>query len=101
MQLIYVYTKLKYDGHRSLIVAKNKPNWFERLVLGKQTEILHFVGHGSRWSKRGIKHVTPIQPTTRYNRSLLERLEKIEGGVIQDHRFAKGNGHLKKAAAIK
>ena len=47
MRIVIEDIKLKYDQHRTLIMATLKPNWFERLVI--PTKIQYYVGHGTRW----------------------------------------------------
>jgi hypothetical protein len=49
MRLFYLYTKLRYDGHRSLVLIEHAPNFFERLFLGKKKQVIKYVGIGTKW----------------------------------------------------
>lgn len=58
MQIIIEDIKLKYDQHRTLIMATLKPNWFERLFIKAQLQ--YYVGHGTKWET--FPDYQPLRP---------------------------------------
>lgn len=49
MHFIIRDMKLKFDGHKTLIMAERVPNVFERLVLRMKPTLMHFIGKGHTW----------------------------------------------------
>jgi hypothetical protein len=92
MILHYLYTKRKWDGFLTLIVAIKIPNWFERWFLLKREEQIRWVGHGKKWAilDKDV-HTVPLRPW--FDRFLIRRLEAIEGGVDLDFNRTRKKGH--------
>jgi hypothetical protein len=87
MNTHYVYTKLKYNGHKTLILARNVPNWLEKYLLGKKTQIIRYVGHGTRWATMDDKiNLTEVHHT------VAKKLQAIEAGVIFDYNAQRAKG---------
>lgn len=48
----YIYTKEKWDGHRSLVILEYSPNWFEKWFLWRDPRRVDYVGLGTKWKIR-------------------------------------------------
>lgn len=87
MKIYYFYTKLKYNGHDTLIKAMSVPNWVERFFLRRTNKLTIYIGRGNKWIERDAQrnhhHVSS---------AIAKRLESIERGVLQDHKDARSQG---------
>ncbi len=94
MQLKYIYTKTKFNGHQTMILAQNIPNWFERHFLARDTEYKTYVGHRTKWSERNHGNLTPVTP------AIAKKLEAIENGIIEERTLNAQKGRTMNSKAI-
>lgn len=95
MNLQYRYTKLKYNGHLTLITAHNVPNWFEKVFLRRKKELVQFIGKCTVWTERdALGNNVPV------SNAVAKRLQAIEAGVTLDHKEAAKRGQTMKSKGV-
>jgi hypothetical protein len=94
MNIHYVYTKTKFNGHQTLILAQNIPHWFERIFLARELEHKTYVGHRTKWFEKHNGNLTPV------TRAIAAKLEIIENGIIEERSLHAQKGKTMNSKAI-
>lgn len=74
MQIIIHDVKLKFDGHKTIIITLEQYNWFERNILGYHNRVQTYKGHGSVWQEYPTGRVSP--------KSVAKQLQEVEQSKI-------------------